>query len=401
MARFPGKPETQRLTSQADHLYRAGQRAEAIRLYNEALRLEPDCVYVLVQCGMALQENGSLDQAVRRYDRAIDLDPQYAPAYYGRAWAKGWKKDFKGELQDAQKGYQLDPNHPGMYLRRIGAALTGMKRFQEAINAYTKAIESNPSDEGTLLNRAICYRQMKQYDLALRDLDRALQLDPDWDWAFAQKGLVYEEIGQPKEALVNYDKALFYNPRYGPALEGRQRVQGGARSTVRTKAGAGRSAQGSGCVDVVMFVLLCLIVAPLLLYLGISTIYDDNQLSDHGRTVNAFITNSRSEYQNGRTLYEVQFKYSVDGGYTWYTSSDNTGRVNLWCSLPEAEWRSALASGQTAVLYLPERPWVSRLAYSTPLFHTFDNLVAVGMGISIWVLFLLLSLSRHQKGTSH
>ena len=99
--------------------------------------------------------------------------------------------------------------------------------------------------------------------------------------------------------------------------------------------------------------------------------------------------------------YEVQFKYSVDGGYTWYTSSDNTGRVNLWCSLPEAEWRSALASGQTAVLYLPERPWVSRLAYSTPLFHTFDNLVAVGMGISIWVLFLLLSLSRHQKGTSH
>jgi len=69
------------------------------------------------------------------------IGSRICPAYYGRAWAKDWKKDYKGALQDAHKGYQLDPGNPGKYLRRIGSAFSGLNRYNEAIQAYSKAIE--------------------------------------------------------------------------------------------------------------------------------------------------------------------------------------------------------------------------------------------------------------------
>ena len=96
--RFPTLPEAQKLAREGDRYSHAGDRNEAIRFYNEGLKIEPNCVYILVQRGLALQENRLLDEAIRDYERAISLDPEYGPAYYGRAWAKG------GGVQRARVG---------------------------------------------------------------------------------------------------------------------------------------------------------------------------------------------------------------------------------------------------------------------------------------------------------
>ncbi len=225
MARFPEKEKTKNLAAEGDQFFYSGQRARAVRLFSEALKLEPECVSVLVQRGLALQEDGYPAEAMRDYHSAISLDPRYGPAYYGRAWAKNWRRDFAGELQDAETGLSLDPKNPGMYLRRIGAALTGMRRFREAVEAYTRSIDLNPADEGTIYNRAICYREMGQYSSALEDLKRALELDPDWAWAFHQRGLVHEQMGDLDAALSDFEKALHFDPRYTPSAEARNRIK--------------------------------------------------------------------------------------------------------------------------------------------------------------------------------
>jgi tetratricopeptide (TPR) repeat protein len=225
VSRTPTSEAARQLAQRGDASYHAGDRRRAIQAYSEALRREPDCVYLLVQRGLALQEERRLAEAIRDYDRAIQLDPNYGPAYYGRGWARGWQNDHAGALEDAQRGYQLDPRSPGMYLRRVGSALAGLKRYDEALQAYSKAIELNPADEGTLLNRAICYREAGQYDLALKDINRALELDPDWDWAFYRRGQIYEHLGEPDLAVRDYQQALHYNPGYKPAQEALRHVR--------------------------------------------------------------------------------------------------------------------------------------------------------------------------------
>lgn len=396
--RFPTLPEAQKLAREGDRYFHAGDRNEAIRFYNEGLKIEPNCVYILVRRGLALQENRLLDEAVRDYDQAISLDPEYGPAYYGRAWAKGWKGDYKGELKDAQKGFQLDPGNTGMYLRRFGSAYSGLNRFDEAIKAYSKAIEINPSDEGTIFNRALCYKKVEKYDLAMRDLDRALELDPDWDWAFFQKGLLHEDLGNFGEALNNYEKALLYSPRYEPALEGRSRVQKkfGRKPFGGTGVG-GNPQKDGGCADTVFFILFCLIASPILLYLSIMSIHNENELRNRGLTTSALVTNSRIYEGNNGTAYEIQYRYSVDGGYTWYTCTDGTGRKNLWCSLTQAEWENARSKKQTTVKYLADRPWVNRLVYRDPPSSFSDNMGGLFLGVSPWIIFMMLGFVKKTR----
>ena len=45
------------------------------------------------------------------FRKAIQLDPSYGPAYYGRGWLRGTSGDHLGELEDAQRGLELDPDH--------------------------------------------------------------------------------------------------------------------------------------------------------------------------------------------------------------------------------------------------------------------------------------------------
>jgi tetratricopeptide (TPR) repeat protein len=224
MARYPVQENTRQLIAQADQYFYSGNRLPAIRLYNQALSIEPECIYALVQRGLALQEEDRVDEAKKDYDFAISLDPKYGPAYYGRGWARHWGKDYLGELEDARKGYQLEPGNPGGYLRRIGAALEGLRRFEEALEYYTKAIHLNPRDKGTIYNQANCFIEMGDFARALDDLNRALELDPDWDWALSRRAYVFEKTGRFKEALQEYKLALKYNPKYRPAITGRERI---------------------------------------------------------------------------------------------------------------------------------------------------------------------------------
>ena len=224
MSRFPSSPQAKTQIEIADQYFYSSRRKEAIAHYNNALSLEPDCVYALVQRGLALQEEGQLEDAMQDYKRAIDLDSQYGPAYYGRGWAKNWLKDYSGELEDARKGLELDPQNPGQYLRRIGAALMGLNRMEEAIQVFSQAIVLAPNDEGTIYNRAVCYLRMGQLESAIKDFDRVIALDSDWAWAYYQRSIAYEQSGDIAQASKDIDAALHFNPNYKPAIQARQRL---------------------------------------------------------------------------------------------------------------------------------------------------------------------------------
>ena len=54
-----------------------------------------------------------------------------------------------------------------------------MKRYQEALRDFDKAIELKPDYTLAYNNRGVTYFKMKRYDEALRDFERSLALDPN------------------------------------------------------------------------------------------------------------------------------------------------------------------------------------------------------------------------------
>ena len=58
---------------------------EAIKAYDEAIRLDPKLAIAWYNKGVALGDLGKYDEAIEAYDEAIRLDPNYATAWTTKA----------------------------------------------------------------------------------------------------------------------------------------------------------------------------------------------------------------------------------------------------------------------------------------------------------------------------
>lgn len=216
--RYPATEQGHQMVKQAEQMHAAGKRRDATAIYRKVLEIEPNCSFVIVKLGTSLQEDGRIPEAIQLYTLAIKIDPQFGYAYYARGWAKDYLKDYQGELDDALTGMRLDSQNRGMYLRRIGTAYMGMKRFNEALAYYSQAIELNPKDEGTIYNKGRCYAEMGDHARAIEEFSKALQLDPDWDWALLQRAQAYLFSGNKKQALEDINETLRLYPNHQNAL---------------------------------------------------------------------------------------------------------------------------------------------------------------------------------------
>ena len=58
-----------------------GKLEEAIKSYNKALSLKPDFAEAYNNMGIALRDQGKLDEAIEAYNKALSIKPDYAEAY--------------------------------------------------------------------------------------------------------------------------------------------------------------------------------------------------------------------------------------------------------------------------------------------------------------------------------
>ena len=87
------------------------------------------------------------EEAIKAFDRAIEIDPMYATAYYSRGNSKALlKKDHNGAIEDYNKAIAIDPRDAYAYKNR-GNSRTAIKDYQGALKDFDKAIELNPGHE--------------------------------------------------------------------------------------------------------------------------------------------------------------------------------------------------------------------------------------------------------------
>ncbi len=107
-------------------------------------------------------------------------------------------------------------NVPVVYLAR-GIAKSQLKKFEEALKDFNKAIELNPKFGEAYLNRASMHLITRQVPKAVQDFDKGLELLPDVFVAYNDRGLCHELLGEYAKARADYEKALQLRPDFGPA----------------------------------------------------------------------------------------------------------------------------------------------------------------------------------------
>lgn len=93
----------------------------------------------------------------------------------------GYAQFQYGRYEDAERFFKvltfLNP-HNSYYHSMMGSILQRQKRDDEAILAYSQAIELNPNDIVSLTNRGEIYFKQGWFDDAVKDFDRAIAFDP-------------------------------------------------------------------------------------------------------------------------------------------------------------------------------------------------------------------------------
>ena len=97
---------------------RKGQYDQAIRDFDETIRLKPDDAYAFNNRGNAYAGKGEYDRAIRDFDEAIRLKPDYARAFgnRGEAYEKLGRRDQA--LRNYKKLYELG-SHPKWLIDKL------------------------------------------------------------------------------------------------------------------------------------------------------------------------------------------------------------------------------------------------------------------------------------------
>ncbi|RMG75234.1 MAG: tetratricopeptide repeat protein [Nitrospirae bacterium] len=105
-----------------------------------------------------------------------------------------------------------DPKNLDAWIR-LGNTLMDTNRFEEAIEAYSKALELDPKNTNVRVDMGTCYRRIGKPDIAVKEYNRAIEIDPKHLFAHRNKGIVLAfDLKKPKEAIKEFETYLSLAP---------------------------------------------------------------------------------------------------------------------------------------------------------------------------------------------
>lgn len=145
-----------------------GEYAEAVRKFTRALEINPQLAEAYVDRGIAHRYLNETDQAMADFDHAIGLNPNLARAYAARGTIYRLRGDTGRALDDFTKSLALSPNVDAFYER--GQTYDGLGDPRKAIDDYNQAIAALP--KGPYLYRARALAKHHLGDIAGYEADR-------------------------------------------------------------------------------------------------------------------------------------------------------------------------------------------------------------------------------------
>jgi len=236
----------------AGYTYRRdGMPDKAVAAYERALELDPSYApsYVMI-ADLIVEED--LDRAETLYRRAAELDPRYAEARFGLGQCANLRGQAEAARQHFEAAVQIAPQYPqahyqlSVLLRRLGEAEKAAEHLQQfqagghpplTTDPLQRAIVQAYSEATILKHRAMDLLERGRKAEAIQILERVIELDPESATTHYKLGLLYTGQGRIEEAVEQLRIAYEIDPsrvdaksRYGQELIRLGREEEGERA---------------------------------------------------------------------------------------------------------------------------------------------------------------------------
>jgi TolB-like protein/Flp pilus assembly protein TadD len=193
---------------------------KAIEYFEEAIRQDPN--YALAYAGLAealitLPGHASArlqdvkPKAKEAALKALQIDDTLAAAHTALAQVLFFDLDFAGAIKEFQRAIDLDPNYATAHHWYANGPLLALGRFDEAIAEGARAVELDPLSPIINVNQANNYIIAGRYDEAIHQIRKALELDPEFGYAHTNLGLALELKGDLPGTIAEFRRARQLN----------------------------------------------------------------------------------------------------------------------------------------------------------------------------------------------
>src|SRR3989440_3487720 len=205
---------------EGNQLYDRAHYQEALQAYERAIQLDPNFAEAHDARGDALSSLERSQEALAAYEQAIQLDPNYAHAYEGEGNVFYNLKLYYEALEAYEQAIRFDPSSASAYNGK-GDALYYLKRYQEALLAYERAIQLDPSYASAYNGKSWTLWHLKRFEEALMAYEQAIRLDPYCASTYNGEGNTLYDLNHYQEALAAYEQAIQLDPKLAYAYDGK------------------------------------------------------------------------------------------------------------------------------------------------------------------------------------
>jgi tetratricopeptide (TPR) repeat protein len=182
----------------------------AVEWISRAIRQEPKPTY-LTSLGTTLSNMGRYDEALKAFDKAVQIKPEDADLWRNLGNVLVDVKRPAEAILAFQHAFKLNPRHWDAAFK-AGHLLYQSQRYQEALDCFVLCDKLQPKHALTLQMRALMLQNLKRFEEALACDMQSLALDPDNAETCNNTGNVLQMLGRNEEALVWFDRTLELRP---------------------------------------------------------------------------------------------------------------------------------------------------------------------------------------------
>jgi len=204
------------LYNQGVNAHKMGQLDEAVKNFNKALSIKPNYAEAYNKLGHVLRDLDQDNEAIVNYKKAIEFKSNYAEAHYNLAMTQHYLGHIDEAIESYKKVLVLKPEFAELH-NSLGVIFRNRGDIPIATEHFTNALDLKPDFEEAHLNLGKSYQIVGNNDMAIQCYERALVIKSNYAEAHFNLAVLLQKLKQFDKATQHYEYLVEIDPNCAEA----------------------------------------------------------------------------------------------------------------------------------------------------------------------------------------